>query len=208
MKSNRLFIAALFIVSNFLFSCHTSNSRQGRNSATMVSKYYTEELNVRQTMLNDSLITFINSTIPASPISIGNHRVEILNKLKATKEELIEFCGGYNETGGIDISEMKLVQEFFVKQKRGIEVQNIVNSITEYTNEHGLQLPRIAREANEIETLKNDTNQSYKTFTDFSLAHVNLAEALNIITVYEALVLQAESAYLNDLLIKKMRNDT
>ena len=165
------------------------------------------QLNYSQIEENDSLIAFIKQYTPGLGTSIDSTRNELLESSNKLKKELIYYCGGYDDIHNLkNPDEESLVKEFFIEQGNGEQFKDLINSIIKYTNENGLELTNIARDASEIAIFNDDPYQSNKTFVGVYFGEANLTEALNVMTIMESFVLQAENIYLNRLLMGKIKN--
>ncbi|SHK52034.1 GldM N-terminal domain-containing protein [Reichenbachiella agariperforans] len=196
-------ILTLSLFLTFITSC--SNDEQHRINTIILNTVSVEELNRQQIIMNDSTISFINTILPSTPVEINNTRTLILKELKTIKQELVSSSGGYDEYHNyINPLEQVRVRAFLIENGKASEIQEYVNSIISDINKQGYELPRIARDAKDIEIFRYDPNQKHKTYEEMNFANVNLIEALNVIAVNEAFILQAENKYLNWYLMQNL----
>ncbi len=127
---------------------------------------------------------------------------ETLEHLDTLREKFVTITGGRDlETGKlIGGSDYDKVSNYMLNKGHGEELAEELN---EYANQltklTGNQFGKLARDANEIEGVKDDPNQNVKDFSEYYFGHTPTAAGMATISHLETEVLRYEQKALEDI---------
>ena len=157
---------------------------------------------------NDSIISYLRSINYSERLNIGQVRKGSLAEIKEIREALIQFCGGRdNYTAALNNPlERNRVSEFLISQNNGTKLKDIINRTTEFISEYDSSIVNLAQDPSEIAFFRNDPKFKNLNFSESHFKDITLVGALNVIAIYQVEVLQAESRFLNGLLIEQINS--
>ncbi len=131
---------------------------------------------------------------------------EIFEYIEGLKQELITATNAVNDEGGYNTGALKNTTTpgtIFNNNKKGYELQERLNAFPEqisgYLSDVGIDLTfdRIAKDADEIDLFKNDSEVSYKDYVNLNFVKSPVGAVLAILSQHQNEVLNIESEALS-----------
>ena len=186
---------AIFIT---LFSC-SKNDHENVESLSL-SEQYLHSIKGDEIMR----INWLEDTLKRKKIDFEDFKSYQNNfhrKLDSIRNDLIYFCGGFNEFGDLNNpNNEECVNTFFLHMDYGDNLKRSIGDFENFLLAEFIPFNKLTKDANEIEILKFMPSYRDKTFIEYNFDNIPLHQALNRLTIFELHITILEKEYLRMLL--------
>ncbi len=192
----RIILIALSLV---IMSCATGIEADNEYQNYYLNLVLFSKLKQQNKDYNEVLFNSLADSLKEASNTTWNRYKNVLLNLDTFRNELIATCGGYNsESILVNPYASECVYDLFIKQNKGIELENLLNGYTDLMKRY-INVESYVLGADETDVFRLDPRMKGKKFREFSFESANLTAVLNKISILEICVITTYTKYVTQL---------